>query len=80
MLWSNTCVRMLQNILQLLHDTLILRSISSIAYVIMTMHDIVFSMSILGGDVVVKGYYIWRRRAASCHVRTLLSGPEGVHS
>ena len=35
------------------YDALLLGSIT-IAYIIMTMHDIVFSMNIAGGDVVVQ--------------------------
>ena len=46
-------VCVLHNIPQLLYDALILRSIT-IAYMSMTMHDIVFSMNITGGDVVVQ--------------------------
>ena len=53
-----TCVeyfgRVLYNIPQLLYDALILHSIT-VAYRIMTMHDIVFSMNVTGGDVVVQG-------------------------
>ena len=36
------------------YDALILGSIT-IAYIIMTMHEIVFSINIAGGDVVVQG-------------------------
>ena len=55
----------------------------------MTMPDIVFSTNIAGVNVVVQGvYHVWPRpavhrslrRAATCHVRTLLPGPEGVRS
>ena len=60
----------------------------NIAYIIMAMRDIVFSMNIAGGDVVVHG--VWPitfnaahpilRRATTCHVWTLLPGREGVRS
>ncbi len=79
-------VRILYNIPQLLYDAFMLRSIT-IAYIIMTMHDIVFSMNVAGGYVVVQRILrlaplarpsLWR--AATCHVRTLLHGPEGVRS
>ena len=53
----------------------------------MTMHDIVFSMNIDDGDEGIRARCITfgaahpsLRRAATCHVRTLLLGPEGVRS
>ena len=53
----------------------------------MTMHDIVFSMNIAVGDECSRARCITfgaahpsLRRAATCHVRTLLPGPEGVRS
>ena len=53
----------------------------------MAISDIVFSTNIAGGNVVVQGVYhvsprpaVHRslQRAATCHVRTVLPGPEGV--
>ena len=59
----------------------------TIAYKIMTMHDIVFSMNIAGDDECSRARCITfdaghpsLRRAATCHVRTFLPGPEGVRS
>ena len=60
------------------YDALILGSIT-IANIIRPMHDIVFSMNIAGGDE----YYVWRHPPVpptTCHVQTLLSGPESVRS
>ena len=51
----------------------------TIAYIIMT--ERVFIRNIAGGDSSMyycNLYYIWR--AATCNVRTLLPGPEGVRS
>ena len=55
------------------------------------MHDIVFSMNIAGGDVVVQGVlsslgimfgaaHQSLRRAITCHVRIFLPGSEVVRS
>ena len=63
--------------------------LQTIAYTIMTVR--VFIRNIVGGDSSMyycNVYYIWRPppahlslwRAATCNVRTLLSGPEGVRS
>ena len=53
----------------------------------MTMHDIVFSMNIAGGDeysrtrcITFGAAHPSLRRAATCDVRTLLPGPEGVRT
>ena len=66
------------------YDALVLGSIT-IAY--MTMHDIVFSMSIAGSDecsrarcITFGAAHLSLRRAATCDVRTLLYGPESVCS
>ena len=52
-----------------------------------TMHDIVFSMNIAGDDECSRARCITfyaadpsLRRAATCHVRTLSLGPDGVRS
>ena len=61
----------------------------TIAYIIMTVR--VFIRNVAGGDSSMyycNVYYIWRPppahpslwRAATCNVRTLLPGPEGVRS
>ena len=84
-------VRVLYNtsaVIYYYYDALILGSIT-IAYIIMTMHDIVFSMNIAGDDECSRTRCIRPtfdaadpslRRAATCHVRTLSPGPEGVRS
>ena len=68
------------------YDALILGSIT-ITYIIMTMHDIVFSMNIADDDACGRANCITfdatdpsLRRAATCHVWTLSLGPEGVRS
>ena len=50
-------------------------------------HEIVFCMNIAGGNecsrarcITFGAAYTFLRRAATCHVRTLLPGPEGVRS
>ena len=59
----------------------------TIAYIIMPNHDIVGIMNIAGGDECSRARCImfgtahpFLRQAATCHVRTLLPGPEGVRS
>ena len=59
----------------------------TIAYIIMQNHDIVFSMNIVGGDECSRARCIMfgaahpsLRQAATCQVRTLLPGPDGVRS
>ena len=59
----------------------------TIAYIIMPNHDIVVSINIVGGDecsrarcIMFGAAHLSLRRAATCHVWTLLPGPEGVRS